>query len=104
MPASAVTISASSSQPILAADQNRDHYILQLLTDDEQVFLAFGEDAAANTGISLFYPGCSVKVTGPKARLAANGYSAQTPTIGIETMEDIVYQMGQFLGPWPTGS
>ena len=101
MPASAVTLTASSSQAILAADPNRDHYTLQLLTDDDPVFLAFGEDAADATGICLFYPGCSVRVTGPKARLAANGYSGQTPTIGIETMEDIVYQMGQFLGPWP---
>lgn len=101
MPATAVTLTASSSQAILIADENRDHYILQLLSDDDPVFLAFGEDAAANTGICLFYPGCSVKVTGPKARLAVNGYSGYTPTIGIETMEDVTYQMGQFLGPWP---
>lgn len=104
MPATAVTLSASASKEILAADENRDHYTLQLLSDDDPVFLAFGEDAVTNTGICLFYPGCSVRVTGPKARLVVNGYSGYTPTIGIETMEDIVYQMGQFLGPWPTGS
>lgn len=101
MPATAVTLGASASEQILAIDEDRDHYTLQLLTDDEPVFLAFGEDAVVNTGICLFYPGCSVKVSGAKARLAVNGYSGQTPTIGIETMEDVTYQMGAFLGPWP---
>lgn len=88
MAASSVTLTASSSNAILAADGNRDFYLLQLQTQ-EPTYIAFGEAAANATGIVLRNIGDTVKVRGAKARLACNGYSAYTPTIGIETFEEI---------------
>jgi hypothetical protein len=93
MAASSVTLSGGSSEEILAANSHRDFYTLQLQTA-EPVYLAFGEDAANATGIVLLYPGCSVRVTGVKAREAAYGFAADTPTIGIETSQDIEYRPG----------
>jgi hypothetical protein len=93
MAASAVTLSGGSSELIIAADDYRDHITLQL-HDANPVYLAFGEAAVTATGIVLLYPGCSVRVTGAKARDAAYGFAAGTPTIGIETSEDIEYRPG----------
>lgn len=100
MPATAVTLTGSASEEILAADENRDNYVLQLQTA-EPAYLAFGEDAVTATGLALLWPGDTVTVRGPKANLACNGHAANTPTIGIETMESIEYRSGQFEGPWP---
>lgn len=93
MSASSVTLSGGSSEEILAADGHRDFYTIQL-HDDGVTYLAFGETAADATGLALLYPGCSVKVVGEKARLAVNGFTAGTPTIGIETTQDISYSPG----------
>ncbi len=93
MSASAVTLVGSTSEEILAADAHRDFYTLQLHTL-EPVYLAFGEDAADATGLRLTNIGDSVRVKGVKARLACNGYAAATPTIGIETVEDVEYRPG----------
>jgi hypothetical protein len=93
MAASAVTLTGSSSEEILAADPNRDVYVLQLHTQ-EPVYLAFGEAAVTATGIGLLFAGDTVEVRGPKAREQCNGYAAATPTIGIETVEDIIYRPG----------
>jgi len=93
MSASAVTLTGGSSEEILAADQNRDFYTLQLHTLFP-VYLAFGEDASDASGLRLTNIGDSVRVKGSKARLACNGYAASTPTIGIETFEDVEYTPG----------
>jgi len=93
MAASTVTLTGGSSEEILAADPNRDVYVLQLQSQ-EPVFLAFGEAAVTATGIELRVAGDSVKVCGPKAREQCNGFAAATPTIGIETVEYIEYRPG----------
>lgn len=93
MSASAATLTGSKSEEILAADGNRDFYTLELHSL-HPVYLAFGEDAADATGIRLTNIGDSVRVKGAKARLACNGYAASTPTIGIETYEDVEYRSG----------
>ena len=87
MSTSVVTLTASTSTEILAADANRDFFIVQLHTN-EPTYLAFGEDASAK-GILLRSADASVKVRGAKARLACNGYSAATPTLGAETFEEV---------------
>ena len=97
MPSSAVTLTGGSSELILAADKFRHFYTLQLHTA-EPVYLGFGEAARTATGIALLYPGCSVRVFGAKAREAVYGYAAATPTIGIETMEDVEYRPGSYQG------
>lgn len=97
MPASSVTLTGGSSEEILAADPHRDHITIQLQSA-EPVYLAFGEAAVTATGICLMYPGCSVRVLGAKARLAVNGHAAATPTIGIETMNDVEYRPGSYQG------
>ncbi len=79
---------SAASEEIIAADDNRDYYVLQLHTE-ESVYLAFGEDAADATGIRLQKIGDWVEVRGAKARLAVNGYTTDTPTLGWETFEGI---------------
>ncbi len=97
MAASAVTLIGGSSELILAADHHRDHVTLQLHTA-HPVYLAFGEAAVTAIGILLMYPGCSVRVLGVKARGAIYGFAASTPTIGIETTEDVEYRPGSYQG------
>jgi len=91
------TLTAATSTEIVAADGHRDHVTLQL-QNANATYLAFGEDAANGTGICLLYPGCSVRVTGAKARLAMNGYSAGQAVIGVETLEDVEYRPGSYMG------
>lgn len=95
MAASAVTLTGGSSELIIAADEYRNHLTIQLHTA-HPVYLAFGAAAVTATGIYLLYPGCSVRVSGAKARLAVYGHAAATPTIGIETMEDAMYSPGAY--------
>ena len=97
MSASAVVLVGGSSEVILAADGNRDCYVLQLEVL-ETVWLAFGEDAAEEVGIGLSFLGGSVEVRGAKARLACNGYAAGASGIGIETHEGLTYRPGAFIG------
>ena len=88
---------AGSSTLIIAADTNRDRLTIQL-HDTDAVFLGFGEAAANLTGIKLIYPGCSVRITGAKARLAVYGYSAAASFGGVETMHDVEYRPGSYMG------
>jgi len=99
MAAGVTTMTISTSTEIIAADVNRDHITIQL-HDANVTYLAFGEDAADATGIALLYPGCSVRVRGPKARLAVNGYSGGEAVIGYETHEDVEYRAGAYAGPF----
>lgn len=93
MAAFAKTMAGTGNELIIAADPYRDHITLQL-HEAGPVFLAFGEDAADATGIALIYAGCSVRVTGAKARNAVYGHTDGTEVIGIETMNDIEYRPG----------
>jgi len=93
MAASTITLTGGSSEAILAADPNRDVYVLQLQSQ-HPVYLAFGEAAVTLTGIGLLVAGDSVEVCGPKAREACNGWAVSTPVIGIETVEYIKYRPG----------
>lgn len=102
MSASAFTFSGSVTAEVLAADVNRDHYVLQLISSSNTIPLAFGEAAVAATGLQLMFPGDTVRVEGSKARLACNGIDAgSNAVIGIETKRGITYRSGQFAGPWP---
>jgi len=103
MAATAATLTAGTAEDILDANDYRGEYTIQLQTDEGPVFLAFGDDASASGGITLKYPGDTVRVSGYTATLACSAYSASaTPTIGIETAPGIEYVSGQFGGPWPT--
>jgi len=103
MSATAKTLTASTAEDILDADDYRGEYLIQLQSDEGPVYLAFGATASASGGISLQYPGDTVRVSGYTATLACSAYSAAaTPTIGIETSPGIEYVSGQFGGPWPT--
>lgn len=89
----------AATEEIIAADENRDFYVLQLQTDGVSVYLAFGEDAADATGIRLQKIGEWVKVTGSKARLAVNGYTTDTPVLGWETFEGLEIGTGPIAMP-----
>jgi hypothetical protein len=94
MSASAFThTGGSASEQVLAADEHRDFVTLQL-QNTHPVFLAFGEEAAADEGIKLFNAQCSVRVKGAKARGVINAYSTDAALIGIETSEDVEYRPG----------
>jgi len=92
------TFSGTDSEQIIAADENRDHITIQNHTTSAPVFLGFGETAVNNKGIKLIYPGCSVRVTGAKARLAVYGIepTGTGGTVGIETTEDVEYRPGSY--------
>lgn len=92
------TFTSAASEQIIAADEYRDHITIQNHTASAPVFLGFGEDAVNLKGIKLIYPGCSVRVTGSKARLAVYGIEPNEAggTVGIETTEDVEYRPGSF--------
>ena len=92
------TFSGVDSEEIIGANGHRDHITIQNHTASAPVFLAFGETAVNTKGIKLIYPGCSVRVTGPKARLAINGIEPNGTggTVGIETTQDVEYRPGSF--------
>ena len=91
------TFIGTSSEEIIAADEHRDHITIQNHSTSAPVFLGFGETAVNLKGIKLIYPGCSVRVTGVKARLAINGIDATGGgTVGIETTEDVESRPGSF--------
>jgi hypothetical protein len=98
MSAGSKTLGATATEEIIAADPNRDYYVLQLHTE-EPVYLAFGEDAVTGTGILLNRIGDWVEVRGVKARKAVNGYAAGTPTFGWETFEGIKIGTGPNVFP-----
>lgn len=87
------------TEVIIAADKNRDHITIQLQSAGTPVYLAFGEPAVNATGICLLYPGCSVRVTGAKARMAVNGIEPGDGggVVGIETTEDVEYRPGSYI-------
>jgi len=102
MAATAKTLTAGTAEDILDASDYRGDYTIQLQSDEGPVYLAFGATASAAGGISLLYPGDTVRVKGYTATLACSAYSASaTPTIGIETAPGVEYVSGQFGGPWP---
>ena len=91
------TFEDADTDQIIAADEHRDHITIQMQSAGSTAYLAFGEPAVALTGIALFYPGCSVRVTGAKARLAVNGICANANAVlGIETTEDVEYRPGSY--------
>jgi hypothetical protein len=101
MAATAVTLTAGAASDILAADEFRDFYTVQLQTDEGPVYLAFGATASAAAGLFLNKTGDTVEVSGPRARETCSAFSASdTPTLGIETMTRVVMR-SQFTGPWP---
>jgi len=89
-------LEVDASKQILAADEHRDHVTVQLhaQTNSGQdiVYLGFGEDAVSGEGLFLGQKGCSVRVLGPKARLAINAICDAVVSGGTETMEDIEYR------------
>jgi len=99
MSAGTKVLTGGSSELIIAADGHRDHITIQL-QDTTPVFLAFGDSAVAadTVGIKLIYPGCSVRVTGNKARQEVYGYAAAGTVVGIETCEDVEYRPGSYIG------
>lgn len=98
MAASTVTVTGGGgTEELLAADNHRDHITIQLQSS-HPAYLGFGEDAVAATGICLLYPGCSVRVLGPKARGVVNVIAAGNAVIGIETSEDVEYRPGSYMG------
>jgi len=102
MAAGTKTFTGSATTEVLAADGNRDHYVLQLVSATGVVYFGFGEDAVAATGLSLRFPGDCIKVRGNKARLACNGIDGDSDAVvNSETMEEVEYISGQFAGPWP---
>jgi len=96
MSAATKVLTGGASEELIAADEHRDHITIQL-QDTESVYLGFGEAAASETGIMLIYPGCSVRVTGAKARKAVYGYAAAASRVGIETCEDVEYRPGSYV-------
>ena len=103
MPAGTDTLTGGTVKTILAADKNRDHVLIQAQSNHDTYF-GFGETAVTLTGICLLEPGATIKVKGPKARLAVSAISTGAAVLGWETMEEIEYQSGQFAGPWPVSS
>ena len=91
--------SSAISEEIIAADIHRDHITIQSQSVGTPVYLAFGETAVNATGICLLYPGCSVRVTGDKARQAVNGIEPGDGggVVGIETTEDVEYRPGSYI-------
>ena len=102
MAASSKTFTGSATDEVLAADDNRDFYVLQLLSSSNIVYFAFGEAAVSAKGMFLRDIGDTIKVTRDKARLACNGIDAgSNAVITIETGEEVEYRSGRFAGPWP---
>ena len=98
MAASTVTVTGGGgTEELIAADVHRDHITIQLQSS-HPAYLAFAEAAVASTGICLLYPGCSVRVLGPKARGAINVIAAGNAIIGMETTEDVEYRPGSYMG------
>jgi len=89
-------VEADVVKQLLAADEYRDEYVMQLHTQAENgadpVFLAFGEDAVTETGLMLPSIGHTVRVLGAKARLALSALSAAISSGGIETHTSIEYR------------
>lgn len=89
-------VEADIEKELLAADRYRDEYVLQLHTQVEvgadPVFLAFGEDPVTETGIMLPSIGSTVRVLGPKARLAVSALSAAVSSGGGETYTSLEYR------------
>ncbi|KKL70798.1 hypothetical protein LCGC14_2101320 [marine sediment metagenome] len=81
------------SEELIAVDVNRDFVLIQLQSDHPTYF-GFGETAVTLQGICLLQAGATVKVRGPKARLAINVIAAGNAIIGWETFEDIEYSPG----------
>ena len=97
MSATAWDLAANVVEEILAANGHRDHVTVQLhdltVKGNDPVYLGFGEAAVVGTGLELGGIGDSVRVTGPKARLAVSAVTASIAASGgIETMEDIEYR------------
>jgi hypothetical protein len=91
------TIDADTVTEILPADFYRDELVVQLQTGkwDEAVtpvYLALGETPEIGNGVCLGNQGCSVRILGPKARLAVNAIAAGEVSGGIETMTHIEYR------------
>ncbi len=99
MASGTIVLTSNSSQQVLAADPNRDHYTLQLITQSP-LYLAFGETAVSTKGLYLAHRQDSVEVWGAKARLQCNAYPfSSTPTIVTETFEGVTFRSGPNMFP-----
>ena len=67
--AAATWSATATSSTIVAADAERDHYILQLISGDP-VSIAFGETIAYAGGVTLLAAGESLRIDGWLARKA----------------------------------
>lgn len=89
-------VGGADSALIIAADEYRDELVIQLHTmaveGADPVFLGFGEDAVTEKGLFLGGIGHTVRVLGPKARLAVYALSAADASGGIETNTSIEYR------------
>jgi hypothetical protein len=97
MAASGWTIDADVATEILPADFYRDEIVVQLQTGKwdealDPVYLSLGGTAAIGTGLVLGNQGCTVRIKGPKARLAVSAICASEVSGGIETMTHIEYR------------
>ncbi len=86
-------VGSDPTAELLAVNKNRDFVLIQLQSDHPTYF-GFGEDAVTATGICLLQAGATIKVRGPKARLAINVISSGNAVIGWETFEEIEYSPG----------
>lgn len=91
------TIDADEATEIIPADPYRDELVVQFHTGKwdeavDPVYLALGEVPVIGTGLVLGNQGCSVRICGPKARLAVNAISASESSGGIETHTSIEYR------------
>jgi len=89
-------VGGADSAAILAADEHRDEYTIQLQVMEvdgaNPVFLGFGEDAVTQEGLALLSIGHTARVLGPKARLAVYALSAADASGGIETYTSLEYR------------
>ena len=95
MAALAWNVVADTAKEILAADEYRDEYTIQLqeqvAVGTDAVYLAFGETADGES-VRLGGTGDTVRVTGAKARLAVSALSAAISSGGIETHTNLEYR------------
>lgn len=83
------TLSAGGvSAAVVAADDNRDHIVIQLQSAHVTYF-GFGETAVTLQGASLIAAGDNMEVTGHKARGAINALSTGAAVLGYETMQGL---------------
>jgi hypothetical protein len=104
MTAFAWDVEADVVKEILAADEYRDEYTIQLQVQwwngTNPVYLRFGEDAVGGESVRLGGIGDAVRVLGAKARLAVSAVSAKASSGGIETHTSLEYRHTRNFPDW----